>query len=134
MTTTPTHPWGDGPAPGLDCGDCGRRIGKDATHNVLRDLTPPRVLCDKCFPWGAINVEPQHATCYPDCPYPGWHETEPHWVVPASRGIAWCWASGVELPEVPVTLPAIFRGPWPLGPDAPPHHLRLLPGGKTEDT
>ena len=85
----------------------------------MRDHTPPQVWCYHCFPWGDLIREAKHAKCYPDCPHPDWHEDGPHWIIPCSRGAAFFFANGIEMHEEPVTLPAVHRGPWPLGPDAP---------------
>lgn len=35
------------PAPAFDCGLCGRRIGKTATHWVLAEVLR-RVICSRC--------------------------------------------------------------------------------------
>lgn len=76
-TTNPRRPWGNGRIPALNCGQCGRQMDDDATYNVLRDRTPVLALCWACFPWTDVTAK-HHARCYPDCPYPGWHEMDPH--------------------------------------------------------
>ncbi len=55
-------------APPFDCANCGRRIGKTATHYLTEGN---QVACSRCL------TRPAHASLFPDCPE-AWHDTLDH--------------------------------------------------------
>jgi hypothetical protein len=58
------------PAPPLDCGICGRRIGKTAGHYLLAGR---QLACGRCIERGRIL----HGQVYPDCAA-RWHDLLDH--------------------------------------------------------
>lgn len=83
-------PWGDGPAPALDCHECGRRIGKQRLHFITKfGHQPGRLLCGKCR-----DNKSLHAKYYPDCP-DDWHDMWDHPCHGATtRATAWLILNG----------------------------------------
>ena len=78
------------PAPPVDCGHCGRRMGARRTHYVLTDLRPPVVVCIKCF------GRAFHGDTYPDCPHE-WHDMHDHGLSFATRAaVPWVLAHEQE--------------------------------------
>lgn len=61
----------------FDCHACGRRIGRDRRHIVIRNKY---VLCVNC-----IEKRANHPVYYPDCPWP-WHDMFDHGFLFATRG------------------------------------------------
>ena len=87
-TTTTRFPWGSGPAPALNCSECGRRIGSRSMHHFfaadLRNPTDMVLMCERCA-YAAV-----HAQRYPDCPARWRHDMCDHLVTSSSsRADAW---------------------------------------------
>lgn len=61
----------------LDCHACGRRIGRDRRHSIVRGSF---VLCMAC-----MEIKNLHAVYHPDCPVP-WHDMFDHGSILATRG------------------------------------------------
>ena len=77
-------PWGNGPAPALNCGECSRRIGKNASHLITES---GHLLCSRClFP--DCGTRRLHAKYYPGCDV-DWHDMWDHNTSSATRAGAW---------------------------------------------
>ena len=77
---TARFPWGSGPAPALDCHECGKRIGKRRFHCIIDNT---RVLCARC-----LDQRHLHTKYHPDCPT-SWHDMYDHDIKLATRAAAW---------------------------------------------
>lgn len=78
MTTR--WPWGDGPAPALNCSACARPIGKRRGHFIFQRAV---LLCGKC-----ADDPTAHAQRYPACDKQ-WHDMWDHLDCMATRAAAW---------------------------------------------
>ena len=63
-------------APAVDCGRCGRHMGKTATHYVVVETLA--VVCGRCL------EKPAHAQLFPDC-LAKWHDMQDHDLIFATR-------------------------------------------------
>lgn len=76
-------------APALDCGHCGRRIGKTAGHILIgaEPYTADRLLCIRCMSRRRTVGAALHGRYYPECSEP-WHDLYDHPGAHATRAAA----------------------------------------------